>query len=338
MVIKVRKFHKIRYRELYDGIDLFFLQKDFNFKYEFVVKPGANPQDIQLEYEGMKGLILSKGNLVVSTTNGQIIELKPFAYQLTANGDTIKVDCNYKIKKQKTVVFSIENYNTSLPLIIDPVLIFSTYSGSTADNWGYSATYDRYGNAYSGGNVFNIGYPTTLGAYQINYGGGSCDIAISKFDALGSFLHFSTYLGGSGTDIPHSLIVNSNDELVVLGTTSSSDYPVTPDAYSTTFQGGSYYLLTSVLRYNDGSDIVLTKFNSSGTALLGSTYIGGSGNDGLNTVAGLKKNYADEVRGEVNVDEQNNIYIVSSTQSTDFPLLPVFCNRNIMEEYKTLVS
>lgn len=317
---KVRKFHKIRYRELYDGIDLFFLQKDFNFKYEFVVKPGANPQDIQLEYEGMKGLILSKGNLIVSTTNGQIIELKPFAYQLTANGDTITVDCNYKIKKQKTVVFSIENYNTSLPLIIDPVLIFSTYSGSTADNWGYSATYDRYGNAYSGGNVFNIGYPTTLGAYQINYGGGSCDIAISKFDALGSFLHFSTYLGGSGTDIPHSLIVNSNDELVVLGTTSSSDYPVTPDAYSTTFQGGSYYLLTSVLRYNDGSDIVLTKFNSSGTALLGSTYIGGSGNDGLNTVAGLKKNYADEVRGEVNVDEQNNIYIVSSTQSTDFPV------------------
>ncbi|HOF46154.1 MAG TPA: hypothetical protein PLZ46_05150 [Bacteroidales bacterium] len=126
---KVRKFHKIRYRELYDGIDLFFLQKDFNFKYEFVVKPGANPQDIQLEYEGMKGLILSKGNLVVSTTNGQIIELKPFAYQLTANGDTITVDCNYKIKKQKTVVFSIESYNTSLPLIIDPVLIFSTYSG-----------------------------------------------------------------------------------------------------------------------------------------------------------------------------------------------------------------
>ncbi|HOF46153.1 MAG TPA: hypothetical protein PLZ46_05145, partial [Bacteroidales bacterium] len=159
-----------------------------------------------------------------------------------------------------------------------------------------------------------------MGAYQINYGGGSCDIAISKFDALGSFLHFSTYLGGSGTDIPHSLIVNSNDELIVLGTTSSSNYPVTPDAYSTTFQGGSYYLLTSVLRYNDGSDIVLTKFNSSGTALLGSTYIGGSGNDGLNTVAGLKKNYADEVRGEVNVDEQNNIYIVSSTQSTDFPV------------------
>lgn len=316
---KVSKFKQISYHDLYENIDLIFAQHGNYFKYEFIVKPNANPQKIKMKYEGVKGLSLSRGNLIVRTDNVQIVEIKPFAYQIKENGDTIVVNCNFKINKQ-TLSFSTDSYDPTYTLIIDPVLIFSSYSGSTADNWGYSATYDADGNAYTGGNAFNVGYPTTLGAYQVNYGGASCDIAISKFDALGSFLHYSTYLGGSGTEIPHSLVVNSNDELIVLGTTSSADYPVTPNAYDRTFRGGTFYLLTSVLRYNDGSDIVLTKFNSTGTALLGSTYIGGSGNDGLNTVSALKKNYADEVRGEVMVDDNNNIYVVSSTQSLDFPV------------------
>ncbi len=316
---EVHKYGTLRYRELYNGIDLLFAQHDHYFKYEFMVQPGANPNQITMEYEGVKGLSLSKGNLIVRTDNGQIIELKPFAFQLDNHGDTLVVECNYRLEKQK-LSFSIETYDPTRILVIDPVLIFSSYSGSTADNWGYSATYDAHGNAYSGGNAFNIGYPTTTGAYQVNFGGASCDIAISKFDATGSFLHYSTYLGGSGTEIPHSLIVNSNDELIILGSTSSTDYPVTAGTYDTAFNGGSYYLLTSVLRYNSGSDIVLTKFNSTGTALLGSTYLGGTGNDGLNTIAALKKNYADEVRGEVMIDGDNNIYIVSSTQSVDFPV------------------
>lgn len=316
----VKKYHVLVYEALYEGIDLVFSQEEGHLKYQFELAPNALPQQIQLQYEGLNGLSLSKENLVLSTAVGQVLELKPVAYQMV-NGAEVPVECRYRVRKG-TVTFELGHYDTSLPLVIDPVLIFASYSGSTADNWGYSATYDVHGNLYSGGNVFNVGYPTTTGAYQVNYGGGSCDIAISKFDAGGSYLHFSTYLGGAATDIPHSLVVNGNDELYVLGSTGSADYPTTAGAYDSTFAGGTNYTLTNVLSYPNGSDIVVTKFNSAGTALLGSTYLGGSKNDGLNTPTGLRKNYADEVRGEIIIDNNSNVYVVSSTQSSDFPTTP----------------
>ena len=316
----VKKYHALKYENLYKGIDLVFLQDESHLKYQFEVAPYVSPQQIRLQYEGLKNVSLSKENLVLSTAVGQVLELKPVAYQMV-QGRKVLVECHYRVR-QGVVTYDLGNYDKTLPLVIDPVLIFSSYSGSTADNWGYSATYDVNGNLYSGGNVFNVGYPTSMGAYQVNYGGGSCDIAISKFDASGSYLHFSTYLGGSGTDIPHSLVVNANDELYVLGSTGSADYPTTVGAYDSTFAGGTNYTLTNVLSYPNGSDIVVTKFNSNGTALLGSTYLGGSKNDGLNTPAGLKKNYADEVRGEIIIDDNSNVYVVSSTQSPDFPTTP----------------
>ncbi|MBQ7490148.1 MAG: gliding motility-associated C-terminal domain-containing protein [Bacteroidales bacterium] len=314
----VKKYHSIVYNNIYDGISLKFYQEGNHLKYEFQIGPNKSTDIIKLRYEGVNNISVKDGNLIVTTSVSQITELKPFAYQVNNNGDTIEVGCRYKVA-DKEISYELDEYDKNLTLIIDPVLIFSSYSGSTADNWGYSATFDRSGNLYSGGNVFAIGYPTTTGAYQINYGGGSCDIAISKFDANGSYLHFSTYLGGSSTDIPHSLIVNENDELYVLGSSGSTNFPTTQGAFDSSFHGGSYYLLTNVLSYNNGSDIVISKFNSTGTSLLGSTYLGGSGNDGLNTPAGLKKNYADEVRGEIIIDENSNVYVVSSTQSSDFP-------------------
>ncbi len=317
----VAKFHSVLYQELYSGIDLLLTQEDAHLKYEFTIAPHTSPQQIQLEYEGIQNLFVAKGNLIIATNVMQIIELKPVAYQISNNGKRIYVDCAYKVNQHK-LSFDVGDYNTDLPLVIDPVLIFASYSGSTSDNWGYSATYDKYGNLYSGGNVFGIGYPLVTGAFQINFGGGSTDIAISKFDTQGTFLHYSTYLGGSGSEVPHSLIVNDNDELYVLGTTSSSDYPVTADAYDTLFHGGSNFTLTNVVQYTGGSDIIITKFNATGDSLLGSTYLGGSANDGLNNVVNLRKNYADEVRGEIIIDEQSNVYVVSSTQSADFPVTP----------------
>ena len=317
----VKKYHSIVYDDIYDGVSLTFYQEDGHLKYEFYISPEKSPEAIKLLYEGVKNLSVKDGNLIVTNDVSQIIEMKPFAYQIDKQKDTIEIECDYKIVGNE-VSYELGEYDRKLPLVIDPVLIFSSYSGSTADNWGYSATFDKSGNLYSGGNVFALGYPTTVGAYQVNYGGGSCDIAISKFDANGSFLHFSTYLGGSSTDIPHSLVVNDNDELYVLGSTGSSNFPTTAGAFDSVFHGGSNYLLTNVLSYSNGSDIVISKFNSTGTSLLGSTYLGGSSNDGLNTPAGLKKNYADEVRGEIIIDGNSNVYVVSSTQSADFPTTP----------------
>ena len=328
----VPKYREVFYKNLYDGIDLTLSQSASHLKYEFTVAPGASPAQIRMDYDGVENLVVSKGDLIVSTSVMQVVELQPYAYQEDTNGLRETVPCRYRVNRRR-LTFEVGSYDTSRPLVIDPVLIFSSYSGSTADNWGYTATYDKVGNLYSGGNVFNVGYPVTTGTFQIDFAGGSTDIAISKFDAGGSFLHFSTYLGGSGTEVPHSLVVNDNNELYVFGTTSSSDFPVTEDAFDTTFNGGESYVLTSTVRFNEGSDIVIAKFNDIGTQLLGATYVGGSGNDGLNTVTTLRKNYADEARGEIIIDEQSNVYVASCTQSWDFPVTDgafdtAFCGGN----------
>ena len=316
---RVPKYREVRYRNLYDGIDLTLTQAAEHLKYEFTVAPGASPSQVRMDYDGIENLIVSKGDLIVSTSVMQVLEVQPYAYQETADGLRETVPCRYRVNRRR-LTFEVGSYDTTRPLVIDPVLIFSSYSGSTADNWGYTATYDKEGNLYSGGNVFGVGYPVTLGSFQVNFAGGSTDIAISKFDAGGSFLHFSTYLGGTGTEVPHSLVVNDNNELYVLGTTSSADFPVTEGAFDTAFGGGESYILTTTVHFSNGSDIVIAKFNDTGTSLLGSTYVGGSGNDGLNTVSSLRRNYADEARGEIIVDGQSNVYVASCTQSQDFPV------------------
>ena len=212
-------------------------------------------------------------------------------------------------------------------MVIDPELIFSSYSGSFDDNFGYTATYDSQGNLISGSSAFGQGYPTTLGAYQTTWGGGDgqgnlagTDMALSKYDASGTFMQWSTFLGGINDDLPHSIICNSNDELYVLGTTSSTNFAVTANAFDNTFNGGTAFAPFGVgTYYVNGSDMVVSRLSVNGDQLLSSTYIGGSGNDGVNTAVGLKFNYADEFRGEIDLDEQGNVYVVSSTFSTDFP-------------------
>ncbi len=317
---KVKIFERVVYEDIYDGIDLYLEENSGYFKYEFHVSAGKSVNAIILEYDGVKSLSLLQQNLIITTAVCQVMELKPFAYQINSKGDTVKISCEYKIFKNNRVGFEIGKYDKSRALIIDPVLIFSSYSGSSTDNWGYTATYDSQGNLYGGGIVFSTGYPITTGAYQTNYGGGNSDIAISKFSATGNTLFYSTYLGGSASDIPNSMIVNEYDDLYLLGTTGSSNFPITTGAYSNTFQGGTPYTLTRVINFTAGSDMVICRFNEDGESLLASTFLGGTRNDGLNTSPALKHNYADEVRGEITIDMNGNVCIVSSTFSSDFPV------------------
>lgn len=322
----VKKYGKSAYKNLYNSIDLKFYLKEGFLKYDFIVAPGGTPSEIQLEYEGIDGLRLEDGELKIATSVNEIIEQKPYAYQLV-NGLQKEVLCNFKLEGT-TVSFDFPNgYNKNKKLIIDPTLIFATYSGSTNDDWGYTSTFDDAGHLYGGGATFGIGYPTTTGAFQINFAGGNgpflagTDITISKFSPDGTSLIYATYIGGSGNESPHSLIVNDNQELLIMGTTASSDYPVSINAYDTSFGGGTTYNLFTP-NYIGGSDIVITKIDSAGQNLLGSTYIGGSANDGLNTSAALRKNYADDYRGEIIIDDSNNVYVVSTTFSNDFPTTP----------------
>jgi hypothetical protein len=221
----VKLFRHVLYKNIYNGIDLDFYSSKSNFKYDFIVKPGASVASIALSYEGADQLTLEDGNLKISTSVGDLVEQRPYAYQVV-NGEKTEVPCSFRLSENVLRFFFPEGYNKHLPLIIDPTLVFSSFTGSLADNWGFTATYDAAGNAYGGGNVNSFGYPVTIGAYQLSYGGGSsgggngngwaCDMAIAKFNATGTSLLYATYLGGSNNEQPQSLIVDASNDPVYL--------------------------------------------------------------------------------------------------------------------------
>ena len=324
---RCRAYSDVNYQALYNGINLHYYVEDFSLKYDWIVFPGADPSIIQWKYEGVEEPIIEDGRLKISSSVFTYYEQAPIAYQFI-EGSKVLVPCEFRLSNGVVQFKFPKGYDKQHTLIIDPVLVFSTYSGSFADNFGYTATYDSEGNLFSGSSAFGQGYPTTVGAYQVTWAGGDggglpgTDMAISKYDESGSFMHWSTFIGGPNDELPHSLICNSNDEVVVYGTTSSPSYPTTTGAFDTVFSGGAAFAPQGVgTDYVNGSDIVVTILSQDGSDLEASTFIGGSANDGVNTAAALKFNYADEFRGEVDLDNDGNILIASSTYSTNFPIV-----------------
>ena len=324
---EVKSYKKYSQEDIYSGIDLIMFTERDSLKFELHVEPNHNPNRIKLKYEGLKSLKIIDREAVSETSINKVIEKRPFAYQII-NNNKIEVPCYYSLNKEVITFDFPEGYNTRYKLIIDPTLEFSTYSGSTADNFGYTATYDDFGFLYSGGTVFQVGYPTTLGAYDITYNNllGGTDIGITKYNTTGTQRIYSTYLGGASDELPHSMIVNSANELFLFGTTGSQDFPTTNFGYQTVFKGGDTLYTNLGVTFYQGTDMFVSRLSSDGGVLLASTFIGGSGNDGLNIAPRLKFNYADEVRGEIDIDRNNNIYIATSTQSTDFPIINGFQN------------
>lgn len=322
----VYSYETVTYKEIYAGIDFKISTHNGETKSEYIVKPGANPNSILLNYEGVSKLRTEKGNLVIETSLGQIIEEKPVAWQII-NGQKKMITCTYVVKKNDVSFALDKNYDSRYELVIDPVLMFATYVGSTADNFGCTATYDDAKNVYSGALVYPTGiYPTTFGAFQVLFNGSgpnARDMGISKFNPTGTALLYSTYLGGAEQEVPHSLVVNAQEELFILGTTSSLDYPTLPTGFDLSFNGGTPVSAASQgINFTGGCDIVVTRLNAAGSALLGSTYMGGSGNDGLNFSASLNYNYGDIIRGEIILDNIGNPIVTTTTGSTDFPVTP----------------
>ena len=320
----VRLSSKIKYENLYDGIDLKIYNEFGSTKYDFIVKPSGKADDIKVRYSGADTLVLEDGKLIVKNTINDFIEAKPYSYQFI-DGKEVEVPCQYILNGNVLSYKFPKGYNKDFELIIDPVIVFSTLSGSTADNFGFTATYDHNENTYAGGIVYGQGiYPTTLGAYQTTFNTSPwyyVDVSISKFNINGTNLIYSTYLGGTRADAPHSLSVNNNDELFVMGTTGSADFPTTTGAHDTVFSGGvDVRPLYSGVNYLHGSDIFVARFNVAGSNLLGSTYVGGTGNDGVNTDANLAFNYGDAFRGEIVIDSNGNAIVASTTNSTNFPV------------------
>lgn len=325
---KVKKYKSILYKEVYRNIDMLVTGDGGYFKYEFVIKPKAKIEDISIKYIGADKLSLSEGNLIVNTSIQKIIELKPYIYQFNDSIET-SVQGYFRLHKNE-LKFNIPKYDKSQTLIIDPSLVFSTYTGSSADNWGFTATFDIENNVYSGGIVDGIGYPINPGAYHTTFEG-IWDVGIIKYNDLGTQKLYATYLGGESSEMPHSLIVNEFNELLIFGTTGSTTFPTTPNAYDITFNGGQTVYYDNTVVFLDGVDIFVARLSPDGSQLRASTYIGGSENDGLNFRPyygnvmmhgndSLYYNYADGARGEIITDDRNNVYVGSCTFSTDFPI------------------
>jgi hypothetical protein len=315
-------YEGIYYDNLYEKIGIKIYSAGKNVKYDLILAPDADPTKILLEYVGANATSLSNGNLTVQTTVGDIIEQKPVAYQWI-DGKKILVKCEYYLIGNRLAFRFPSGYDPCYELTIDPLLIFATYSGSTADNWGSTATPGEKGNLYSAGVTSHVNaggnFPATPGAFQTTYGG-VYDVGLLKYDSLGKQMLYATYLGGGGSESPHSLVMNANEELIMLGTTSSADFPTTANGMDRTFNGGQQ--VVHVVEYSNGSDIFVARIAKNGSKLMGSTYLGGSLNDGLNpTFGALTKNYGDELRGDVITDSENNIYVSSVTSSPNFPML-----------------
>lgn len=314
---EVYSYKKVEFIDFYPNIDLI-IKGTSAVKYSFRVKPGGDISQIKIRYEGQEQISLDKeGNLKVKTSLGVLKESAPYSF-LAEN----RTEINSEFQLQGSVAsFFIENISQiNETFIIDPEITFSTFSGSSADNWGYTATPDVNANLFGGGIVRGTGYPITTGAFDATYNGGSgtypWDVAISKFNAQGTSLIYSTYFGGNGNETPNSIIANDAGELYIFGVTSSSNLPMTPNAYQGSFMGGPTTDENRILL--QGSDLYIARLSANGANLLSSTFLGGTGIDGVN-IGSLAYNYGDQYRGEITLDDAGNVYFSSTTQSADFP-------------------
>lgn len=308
----------VDYKGLYPGIDAHVYTDQQKLKYDIIVSPNANASLVKMSYNGVDDLKISKENLIVGTSLGDMTELKPYAFQFIA-GEKIEVPCKYYLEENVVSFKFPKGYDKKVELTIDPILVFSTFSGATGNNWGTTATYDQFGNYYGGGFSLTAGYPTSTGAYDSTFNGGSAagggqpqDVSILKFDASGTNLQYGTYIGGTSNEQPHSLIVDTlTGNLIIAGRTYSTNFPTSANTVSSTNSGGA--------------DIFVFVLDNTGGNMIGSTYIGGNLDDGVNIDAaynnfpGLKHNYGNDARSEVILDNSGNIYVSAMTVSTNFP-------------------
>jgi len=289
-------YARVEYRELYPGVNLVYYGNQEQLEYDFQVAPGGNPGDIRMAFEGVRKITISaEGDLILRTSVGDIGMHKPSIYQET-NGTRQSIAGRYVIKGKRQIAFEVGGYDKSKALVIDPVLTYSTFLGGTGYDYGRSIAVDSAGNAYITGQTSSFNFPVTINAYNTTYANGY-DVFVTKLNPDGSGLVYSTYLGGNSDDGGYGIAIDSSGNAYITGMTMSTAYPTTPGAYQTTLQGGSY----------NGGDAFVTKLNPDGTALIYSTYLGGTNVEQANGIA---------------IDSSGNAYVAGYTYSSNFPTTP----------------
>ncbi len=362
--VNIPTFSRVQYKNVYSGIDLTYYGNQRQLEYDFIVAPNADYKQIELNFKGAKKVEIERasGDLLLRTRFGVMREHQPKVYQ-EIDGARQEIAGRYVMRGHGRIGFEVGEYDTALPLVIDPTIVYSTFIGGSTEDRGNAIAVDSTGNTYiigttlspdfpttvgafdrtshnqqqahvfvtklnasgsaliystliggggndngtaiaidSTGNAYVTGvaggqapiYPTTAGAFQTTYGGGLLDVFVTKLNASGSALIYSTLISGGGTDSANGIAIDSTGNAYVTGQTGGSapPYPTTPGAFQTT---------------NRGANVFVTKLNADGSALIYSTFIGGSGLDFGNGIA---------------IDPTGNAYLTGSTSSVDFPTTP----------------
>jgi len=291
----VPNYSKVRYENVYAGVDLIYYGSQGQLEYDFVVAPGAAPGAITLGLEGAEGMAIDpQGNLVLSIGSGEVSLHKPVVYQ-EVDGVRREIQGGYVLKEDNRVGFQVAAYDAGKPLVIDPTLAYSTYLGGSDTDRGFGIAVDSGGNAYVTGLTISTNFPTAS-PFQAACGAGGCEDAfVTKFNPTGSALVYSTYLGGSGNDRGFGIAVDGGGNAYVAGGTNSTNFPT-----ASPFQAAR----------GGGFDAFVTKLNPTGSALVYSTYLGGSG--GTSQGVGIA------------VDSSGNAYVTGNTNSANFPTASSF--------------
>jgi hypothetical protein len=292
----VAHYRKVRYQEVYPGVDLVYYGDQRQLEYDFVVGPGADPHVIKISFAGAREVRIGEdGDLVLGVGSGEIRQHKPAIYQVL-NGVRTEIAGGYRLEGEAQVSFEAGPYDANRPLVIDPVLIYSTYLGGSGADYGIDIAVDAEGSAYVTGTTYSVDFPVTAGALQSVFAGSLGDVFVTKLNRRGSAVVYSTYIGGSGSgfEAGAGIAVDKDGSAYVTGSTDSPDFPTTPGAFRPAFAGGQ----------NDG---FVTKLNQRGSALIYSTYLGGSGSgfEGGSAIA---------------VDKDGSAYVAGQTDSLDFPI------------------
>src|SRR6266513_444600 len=324
----VRTYSKVRFPSVYSGIDVVYYGNSQQLEYDFVVSPRSDPRQIALGFEDADRVSVDEatGDLLLSVEDQQIRLHKPVAYQTDrAYGSDLGRDKNqfvnvgYRVEKNARVTFEVASYDTARPLVIDPALSYFTYLGGILPDFALRIAVDSSGNAYVTGATVSPNFPTSSGALRTSLLIGICshrtsfdnlrqfpcpDAFVTKLNSTGTAALYSTFLGGTRSDLGIGIAVDSNGDAYVVGETESPDFPVTSTAFQTTLLSSGPGIHTS--------SAFLTKLSATGSQILYSTYLGATSPLGT----------SDSFATAVAADNSGNAFVAGYTRSESFPTTP----------------
>jgi hypothetical protein len=286
-------YARVRYPEVLRGVDVvYYGAAEHRLEYDVVVSPKADPRSVVLAFDGALSTVIGADGAARMSLQGgrQLVQPSPVAYQLDAEGRRQSVAVHY-VQSASGLAFAVGNYDDGRELVIDPTLAFSTYLGGLGSDGAFGVAIDGSGEPIVAGTTSSSTFPGAS-APQSAFGGGAFDAFVTKLNATGTAIVYSTYLGGSGKDVANGVAVDAAGEAVVVGATSSTNFP-TSSPLRGSFAGGAF-------------DAFVTKLSATGAALVYSTYLGGGGNDQAKGVA---------------VDAAGDAFVAGFTFSTNFPVV-----------------